>query len=120
MTLYISTPLNGRTDTEDFTEKMRRAKERVEELTRRVRQFKAFCHYDRIISTFDLNPTGEETEAEAMGRCIRAVIEADAVLMDWDPSKGNSRGCRLELTAARLYGKPVIGPDGRMYNTSAE
>ena len=114
MTLYISTPVNGRTDTDDFAEKLRRAKSRVEELTRFARQSKHMALYDRIISTFDLNPTGTESESEAMGRCIQAVIEADAVLMDWDAVQGQSRGCHLELTAARLYGKPVYAPNGSL------
>ena len=98
MKLYISTPVNGR-DEATFEEKYAAAKARVEEIKRQFDEW--LSRYDAVVTTFDINQPGA-SEAEAMGRCIQAVLESDEILLDkgWQ----YSTGCRLELHAARAYG----------------
>lgn len=98
MRLYISTPINGRREA-TFEQKYAAAKARVEQIKRDFDDW--LSRYDKIVTTFDINPPGT-SEAEAMGRCIQAVIESDEILLDkgWQ----YSGGCLLEVYAARCYG----------------
>lgn len=98
MRLYISTPINGRREA-TFEQKYAAAKARVEQIKREFDDW--LSRYDAIVTTFDINPPGT-SEAEAMGRCIQAVIESDEILLDkgWQ----YSGGCLLEVHAARCYG----------------
>lgn len=102
MKLYISTPINARSEA-TFQEKYEAARKRVEEMKEQLPSIYQEC-YD-IVSSFDLNPLGTYTEAEAMGRCIQAVMESDAILLDdgW----ATSQGCCLEFRTAEIYNKII-------------
>ena len=102
MKLYISTPINARSEA-TFQEKYEAARTRVEEMKEQLPSIYQEC-YD-IVSSFDLNPLGTYTEAEAMGRCIQAVMESDAILLDdgWTLSQG----CCLEFRTAEIYNKII-------------
>lgn len=106
--LYIATPINARLE-RDFTSKYLAVKSRVEELKKLLFATGSdarFSEYDEIVSSFDLNPLGECSEAHAMGRCIEAVLESDAIYLDqgWKASSG----CILEYSTARIYGKTIF------------
>lgn len=106
--LYIATPINARLE-RDFTSKYLAAKSRVEELKNKFFTSDSnhrLAEYDEIVSSFDLNPLGEYSEAQAMGRCIEAVLESDAIYLDrgWKASSG----CILEYSTARIYGKTIF------------
>ena len=106
--LYIATPINARLE-RDFTSKYLAAKSRVEELKKLLFATGSdarFSEYDEIVSSFDLNPLGECSEAQAMGRCIEAVMDSDAIYLDqgWKASSG----CILEYSTARIYGKTIF------------
>ena len=86
--LYIATPINARLE-RDFTSKYLAAKSRVEELKKLLFATGSdarFSEYDEIVSSFDLNPLGECSEAQAMGRCIEAVLESDAIVSKTSPN----------------------------------
>jgi len=102
MKLYISTPINARSEA-TFQEKYEAARKRVEEIKEQLPSIYQEC-YD-IVSSFDLNPLGTYTEEQAMGRCIQAVMESDAILLDdgWTLSQG----CCLEFRTAEIYNKII-------------
>jgi hypothetical protein len=106
--LYIATPINARLE-RDFTSKYLAAKRRVEELKETIftsDSCNRFVEYDEVVSSFDLNPLGKYSEAQAMGRCIEAVMDSDAIYLDqgWKASSG----CILEYSTAKIYGKTII------------
>lgn len=102
--IYISTPINARVEP-TFNEKLEGALKRVMIIKKLIDKK---CPMEQFIcySTFDINPLGLMTEEEAMARCIHAVLKSDAIVLDdgWE----NSNGCRLEATAAELYGKNIF------------
>ena len=54
----------------------------------------------------EISPDSDATYAEHMGNDIRALLECDAALFleGWQHSKG----CRLEFSAAEIYGKEIL------------
>ena len=110
MKLYIATPINARPE-RTFREKFLAAKHRVEMLKEFVitSDWEDAPEFDEVISSFDINPLGRFTESEAMGRCVKTVIECDAIYLDhaWQSSKG----CNLEYRAAKIYGKIIYEHD---------
>lgn len=110
MKLYIATPINARQE-RTFKEKFLAAKHRVEMLKEVIlmADWEDAPEITEIVSSFDLNPLGKVSESEAMGRCIQAVIECDAIYLDhaWQSSKG----CNLEYRAAKIYGKIIYEHD---------
>lgn len=123
MKIYISTPINGRKE-RTFAAKYKAAHARCENIKRILladERFQDFCVgmvcngkaegcQPDFITTFDVNGTKPEyTEADAMGTCIAAVLDADAIYLDhgWN----NSKGCRLEYQAAKIYGKDIYEHD---------
>lgn len=58
------------------------------------------------VSPLDISPDSDATYAEHMGNDIRALLECDAALFleGWQHSKG----CRLEFSAAEIYGKEIL------------
>ena len=98
MKLYIATPINARPE-QGFRNKYKAAQKRVRELK-------------EIIKTdhrFDVNKSQNISEAIAMGNCIQAVMECDAIYLDhaWQSSKG----CNLEYRAAKIYDKEIYEHD---------
>lgn len=106
--VYISTPINGR-EGASFQEKFVAARNRVDEIEKGIFTCEVFDRPCVVISTFD-ESDGSESEASAMGRCIYDVIDCDIVIIDdSDPDAlARSKGCRLELEAARLYKKNIV------------
>lgn len=102
--IYISTPINARVET-DFNDKLAGALDRVMAIKELLDKIYP-NHTVNDISTFDINPIGLMTEEEAMARCIHAVLKCDAIILDKDWEK--SKGCQLEATAAKLYGKQIF------------
>lgn len=107
MIVYIATPINGRKG-KTFEEKRLMAEARVNMLKKLLAgapEFKG-CEFT---STFDLPHEDDTTEARAMGDCVAAVLNCDAVYMDtgWQASKG----CNLEYRAAKIYGKKIYYHD---------
>lgn len=103
MKIYIATPINARKEP-TIEQKLAAARERVELIKKNLAASRQFDGCE-MISTFDL-PHGDcHDEAGAMGRCIAAVLESDAVFFDdgWVASNG----CQLEHAAAFLYGKYI-------------
>lgn len=114
MRLYISTPINGRQE-KTFKLKWYAARERVEEIKSLLRRDEKFKDYDEMVSTFDIcKHPNENTEPEAIGRCVQAVMESDAVFVD--DKFMTSKGCREELNTACIYGIRVFGFGWEMTN----
>lgn len=111
MKLYIATPINGRRE-ETFAGKFEAAKARVQELKERLRSDKRYAKYDQMTSGVDVCPLGAFTEAKAVGRCVQAVLESDAVYMDCGYEQ--SAGCLLEYDTCRRYKIPVLGENWQM------
>ena len=101
MRIYISTPINARGE-KTFAEKYECAKKRVFEI---IGQLKSKFPDAEFVSFADVAPLGECTEAQAVGKCIQAVIESDYVIIDDSDlmALGLSFGCKLEQKAAFLY-----------------
>ena len=103
MKIYLSTPVNARSE-KDFEARKRGALLRCEALRQRTRE--AFPGW-QAVSPFDVNPIDEPvSEEEALGRCVTALLECDALLLDTGWTK--SKGCSLEFRAAQIYGKRVF------------
>lgn len=103
MRIYISTPINARAEN-TFAEKYECAKKRVSEI---IGQLKSKFPDAEFLSFSDVAPMGECTEAQAVGNCIKAVIESDYVIIDDSDlnAVNTSLGCELEKKAAYLYAK---------------
>lgn len=109
MRIYVSTPINGR--------KEPTFKEKWEAARRRAIMLKAYLREEypdaEIVTPFDISTIGSTTtEEQAIGMCITAVLESDAILFDrgWTASKG----CNLEYRAAKLYKKEIIDGNGQL------
>ena len=101
MRIYISTPINGRAE-KTFAEKYEGAKKRVSEI---IGQLKSKFPDAEFVSFADVAPLGECTEAQAMGKCVQAVMESDICVLDNVNIKAfrKSNGCYLETIAAHIY-----------------
>lgn len=103
MRVYISTPVNGRKE-KTFEEKYAAAEERCRWVMDDISE-REWGRDAVFVHTFALNPPGGVTEAEAMGRCVQAVMESDMVVLDRGLEQ--SKGCRLERLVASIYNIPV-------------
>lgn len=105
--LYIATPINSLKG-DDLAEKKRKAQRRIKILKTVLADEEAFKDYE-LFSTFDLPHDDETTEVRALGDCVTAVLNCDAIYMDhgWQSSKG----CNLEYRAAKIYGKTIFEHD---------
>ena len=109
MRLYIATPINARTE-ETLAEKKLAAKHRINLLKEIISQDTRFRCYTELVSTFDISTIGSmTTEEQALGMCVTAVLESDAIYLDhgWN----GSNGCNLEYRAAKIYGKAIYEHD---------
>ena len=104
MKVYISTPLNGRHE-ETFEKKYIVAEARTRTIIEHLRRLPEYKDAE-FVTTFDINPLGEVTEAQAMGRCVTALLESDVVFLDTrNPEMfANSKGCTFEQDLATEYG----------------
>lgn len=115
MKIYISTPINARTE-RTFFDKWRAAKHRCALLSEVIEDDERFFRNGALVitSTFSEHSDwqiadGSLSEAQAMGDCVRLVMEADAIYLDhgW----GGSKGCNLEYRTAKIYGKAIYEHD---------
>lgn len=113
MKIYIATPITYRPEA-TMEERLKAAKERVEKIAQYMREERPTNQGDgdplrtaEYCSTFDVNPIGcNHTEAEAMGNCIRLLLECDAIMLD----KGvaiYSKGMDAEHFTANAFSKNV-------------
>lgn len=106
--IYVSTPVNARPEG-CFEAKYKAAERRARKVAQDYES--ATGEKPEFVFFFDLAALGQNTEAEAMGKCIRGVIESDALLLDdtcQEADWKHSKGCRTEVFTARQYGKSVI------------
>lgn len=114
MKIYIATPINNRPE-KTMEERLKAAKERVEQIVQYMRDAQPIVQGSKnplrtaeYCSTFDVNPLGcNHTEAEAMGNCIRLLLECDAIMID----KGmaiHSKGMDVEHYTANAFGKSIL------------
>lgn len=102
--IYISLPVTSRKEP-TIKERVQAAEKRCRCITSRLQRLKAFAGWE-IVTPFDIAPADTtKTEAEILGGCVQAVLECDAILLDYDYTE--SKGARLEAEAAALYGKQV-------------
>ena len=109
MKLYIATPINSRTE-KTLEEKKRAAKHRINLLKEIISSDMRFSKYDKLVSTFDIKQIiSTTTEEVALGHCVTAVLQSDAIYLDhgWNASNG----CNLEYRAAKIYGKAIYEHD---------
>lgn len=107
MKLYIATPINARPE-QVFRNKYKAAQRRARELKDIINTDHRFYGYT-LVSSFDVNKSQNISEAIAMGNCIQAVIECDAIYLDY--AWQSSKGCNLEYRAAKIYGKLIYEHD---------
>jgi hypothetical protein len=105
--IYISLPVTSRPEP-TLSERLSNAFARSAELRRMVYGMHEHRNVHLLtITPFDIAPIGtEKTEAQIMSECVKAVLEADICVFDKDWR--TSKGCRVEHTAASLYGKEII------------
>lgn len=101
MKVYISLPISGRPEP-TFDTRYAAAQRRCALIISLLRKCDEFRDAE-FVHTFDLNPLGTVTEAQAMGRCVQAVIECDAIFEDYNG--WTSRGCTVEAETALQYRK---------------
>lgn len=58
-----------------------------------------------VVTPFDLSPDNEKTYAYHMGKCIEGLLTCDVVY--FAPGWTDSKGCNLEYSAAKIYGKTI-------------
>lgn len=107
--LYIATPINARQE-KTLEEKKRAARHRINYLKEIIRDDERLQAYDDLTSTFDISTIGSRTtEEQALGMCVTAVLQSDAIYLDhaWQ----SSNGCNLEYRAAKIYGKQIFEHD---------
>lgn len=91
--IYISLPISGR-DMEDVESDCKSASAQIGK------------HGFKAVSPLEVSPDPESSYAVHIGRGITALLECDAVLVL--PGWVESKGCNLEMEAARIYGKKIL------------
>lgn len=123
MRIYIATPISNRPE-KTMEERLKAAKERVEQIVRYMRDAQPIVQGSKnplrtaeYCSTFDVNPIGcNHTEAEAIGNCIRLLMECDAIILD----KGmaiHSKGMCVERYTAEVFDKVILYYWPKAYTT---
>ena len=104
--IYISTPINARRE-KTFQEKRDAAFRRCNRLKCIIEN--EWENVQAITPFMVIGVHDDVSEAEAIGRCITALLQCDAIYLDhgWNGSKG----CTLEYYAAKRYGIEVIEHD---------
>lgn len=95
MKVYISIPISGRP--------LHEAKNQAEIIKERLES-----HGHKCITPFDVCPEPEQPYAYYMGRDIEALLAEDVDAVVFGKGFEDSRGCRLEHSAAKIYGKRII------------
>ncbi|MDE6535448.1 MAG: DUF4406 domain-containing protein [Muribaculaceae bacterium] len=95
MKLYISIPITGR--------ELHQAKAQAEEIKAKLTPYGHEC-----ITPFDVCPEPERPYAYYMGRDIEVLLADDIEGVIFGIGFEDSKGCRLEHAAARIYRKRII------------
>lgn len=113
MKIYIATPINNRPEG-TILEKALGARERIKYLQELYKEHPDYFvggsrEEAEFCSTFDANFKAIQiyTEAAAMGRCVKRVMESDAVILD-KADNIESKGMDVEEFVAKTYGKKLI------------
>ncbi len=106
MRIYISTPINARKE-KTFQLKYIAARHRCNALVDMLKTEDTYAD-DTFVIPHDVTELGND-EPTALGNCIKAVLECDAIYLDhgWE----TSRGCNLEYRTAKIYGKLIFEHD---------
>lgn len=91
--IYISLPISGR-DIKDVESDIKSAATQIEK------------HGFKAVSPLEVSPDPEAGYAGHIERGITALLGCDAVLVL--PGWVESKGCALEMEAARIYGKKML------------
>ena len=96
--VFISMPMNGKTD-EEIVKEFKSIKKRVLEL------FDGCQVIDSVFSNFDLD-NNANTPIHYLGRSIELLADADVVYFakGWE----KARGCLIEYQVAKTYGKTYV------------
>lgn len=96
--VFISMPMNGKTD-EEIVKEFKSIKKRVLEL------FDGCQVIDSVFSNFDLD-NNANTPIHYLGRSIELLADADIVYFakGWE----KARGCLIEYQVAKTYGKTYV------------
>lgn len=96
--VFISMPMNGKTD-EEIVKEFKSTKKRVLEL------FDGCQVIDSVFSNFDLD-NNANTPIHYLGRSIELLADADIVYFakGWE----KARGCLIEYQVAKTYGKTYV------------
>ena len=96
--IFISMPMNGKTD-EEIVKEFKSIKKRVLEL------FDGCQVIDSVFSNFDLD-NNANTPIHYLGRSIELLADADIVYFakGWE----KARGCLIEYQIAKTYGKTYV------------
>lgn len=105
MKIYLATPVNGRKE-ETLAEKQEAAMKRLDYIAELVKEFypDAECiNPVRKILTYHKGLM--DRESTIMGTCVKMVMDSDMIVLDdgWM----SSNGCKLERSAAFIYGKQI-------------
>ena len=92
MKVYISLPITGH-PIDEVRKKADQAKQQLSDMGHEP------------VSPLDVSPDPDAPYAEHIGRDIAALLQCEAALFldGWTASKG----CRLEMEAAQIYGKKI-------------
>ena len=107
MDIYISTPVTSRPEG-TLHAKMKAANHRVWELEEQHTLSETISPFMLKYRSFETETKAEMTDAQAMGACIKALMECDVMLLDDAEGWLNSKGVAAELAVARIYGIEVI------------
>lgn len=95
MKLYISIPISGR--------ELHDAKYHAEAIKAKLKE-----HGHECITPFDVCHAPDRAYAYYMGRDIEALLGDDIDGVVFGAGFHESKGCRLEHAAAKIYGKRII------------
>lgn len=98
--VYLSLPISGY----DIEERKAYAAKRKQDLLTIYKHIQEGIEYE-IVTPFEVCPDTDKSYSYYMGRDIEALLNCDEIFMcqGWEDSKG----CQLEIQAAKIYGKKV-------------
>lgn len=98
--VYLSLPISGY----DIEERKAYAAKRKQDLLTIYKHIQEDIKYE-IVTPFEVCPDTDKPYSYYIGRDIEALLNCDEIFMcqGWEESKG----CQLEIQAAKIYGKKV-------------
>ena len=97
MKIYLSLPITGY----NLAERIEYANKKKKELHDGWGNLEVITPFDVVTPALSKEELTKEEYAEAMGKCISALIKCDAIYLceDWQ----YSRGCNAEFEIAKIY-----------------